>query len=99
MDCISPSMLLLLLLPVSHLSPTVLPQALMLLATKPMQLATYFCTYVDPNPLDWRHYALAVGYYTHFTSPIRYLSIIHVLFFVFCLLLDTPSTHPVDFID
>jgi DIS3-like exonuclease 2 len=43
----------------------------MLLATKPMQLATYFCTYVDPNPLDWRHYALAVGHYTHFTSPIR----------------------------
>jgi hypothetical protein len=43
----------------------------MLLATKPMQLAQYFCTYIAPDPLDWRHYALAVGHYTHFTSPIR----------------------------
>lgn len=43
----------------------------MLLATKPMQLAQYFCTINPPDPLDWRHYALAVGHYTHFTSPIR----------------------------
>jgi len=43
----------------------------MLLATKPMQLAQYFCTQIAPDPLDWRHYALAVGHYTHFTSPIR----------------------------
>jgi len=41
-----------------------------LLATKPMQLAKYFCTgSVDEE--QWRHYALAVPYYTHFTSPIR----------------------------
>jgi DIS3-like exonuclease 2 len=45
----------------------------MLLATKPMQLATYFCTHIAPDPLDWRHYALAVGHYTHFTSPIRWV--------------------------
>lgn len=57
-----------------HHTPTLTPlplQALMLLATKPMQLAQYFCTQIAPDPLDWRHYALAVGHYTHFTSPIR----------------------------
>lgn len=48
-------------------------QALMLLATKPMQLAEYFCTATASDPLNWRHYALAMGHYTHFTSPIRYL--------------------------
>jgi exoribonuclease R len=24
-----------------------------------------------PDPSSWRHYALAVDMYTHFTSPIR----------------------------
>jgi hypothetical protein len=43
----------------------------MLLATKPMQLAQYFCTSTEPDPAAWRHYALAMGHYTHFTSPIR----------------------------
>jgi len=42
-----------------------------LLATKPMQLAEYFCTGLVPDEEGWRHYALAVGSYTHFTSPIR----------------------------
>jgi DIS3-like exonuclease 2 len=62
---------------VQFLSPSsttcnpLLSQALMLLATKPMQLATYFCTCVADNHLNWRHYALAMGHYTHFTSPIR----------------------------
>ena len=41
-----------------------------LLATKPMQLAKYFCTGMADED-SWRHYALAVPYYTHFTSPIR----------------------------
>ena len=41
-----------------------------LLATKPMQLAKYFCTGAMHEDL-WNHYALAVPYYTHFTSPIR----------------------------
>ncbi len=41
-----------------------------LLATKPMQLAKYFCT-GDATEDEWAHYALAVPYYTHFTSPIR----------------------------
>jgi DIS3-like exonuclease 2 len=38
--------------------------------TKPMQLAMYFCT-ADVPEAEWRHYALAFPYYTHFTSPIR----------------------------
>ncbi|KAK1407916.1 hypothetical protein QVD17_39543 [Tagetes erecta] len=41
-------------------------------ATKPMQLATYFCSGdVIDNGKDWGHYALAVPLYTHFTSPLR----------------------------
>lgn len=42
-----------------------------LLCTKPMQNARYFCTGDFPDPDYWRHYALAVTHYTHFTSPIR----------------------------
>ena len=42
-----------------------------LLCTKPMQTAQYFCTGNEEDPSMWRHYALAVGQYTHFTSPIR----------------------------
>ncbi|BDA45360.1 DIS3-like exonuclease 2 [Coccomyxa sp. Obi] len=42
-----------------------------LLATKPMQLARYFCTGEIEDPSAWGHYALAVPEYTHFTSPIR----------------------------
>jgi DIS3-like exonuclease 2 len=45
-------------------------QAIQLLATKPMQLAKYFCT-GDIDMSQWHHYALNVDYYTHFTSPIR----------------------------
>lgn len=53
----------------SKTSPLVF-QALQLLGTKSMQLAKYFCT----GSLDqsmWRHFALNVDHYTHFTSPIR----------------------------
>ena len=42
-----------------------------MLATRPMQLASYFCTGDVPEPDGWMHYALAVQQYTHFTSPIR----------------------------
>ncbi|TRY78429.1 hypothetical protein TCAL_06904 [Tigriopus californicus] len=38
--------------------------------TKPMELARYFCAGCE-NPDNFRHYALAVDLYTHFTSPIR----------------------------
>ncbi|KAK9713853.1 hypothetical protein RND81_06G054800 [Saponaria officinalis] len=41
-------------------------------ATKPMQLAKYFCTGdVTVGEDDWGHFALAVPLYTHFTSPLR----------------------------
>ncbi|XP_030442632.1 DIS3-like exonuclease 2 isoform X1 [Syzygium oleosum] len=41
-------------------------------ATKPMQVATYFCTGdLKNNEDDWGHYALALPLYTHFTSPLR----------------------------
>lgn len=50
----------------------VLFNILMLYATKPMQLAKYFCTGdMKGQEEDWGHYALAVPLYTHFTSPIR----------------------------
>jgi hypothetical protein len=35
-----------------------------------MQTAVYFCT-GDINEAEFRHYALNVSHYTHFTSPIR----------------------------
>ena len=46
-------------------------EVLTLLATKPMQLAQYFCT-AGRDRAAWAHYALAVQLYTHFTSPIRW---------------------------
>lgn len=36
-----------------------------------MQTAKYFCTGDFEEHEQWQHYALAVPYYTHFTSPIR----------------------------
>eukprot|EP00730_Choanoeca_flexa_P014991 TRINITY_DN6757_c1_g1_i1.p1 TRINITY_DN6757_c1_g1~~TRINITY_DN6757_c1_g1_i1.p1 ORF type:complete len:868 (+),score=207.09 TRINITY_DN6757_c1_g1_i1:101-2704(+) len=47
-------------------------QVLQVLMTTPMQLAQYFAT-GDPDldEDDYRHYALSMPYYTHFTSPIR----------------------------
>lgn len=44
--------------------------ALQLLATRSMQLARYFST-GELDVEDWKHYALNVDRYTHFTSPIR----------------------------
>eukprot|EP01025_Chloroclados_australasicus_P029386 TRINITY_DN2936_c0_g1_i5.p1 TRINITY_DN2936_c0_g1~~TRINITY_DN2936_c0_g1_i5.p1 ORF type:complete len:652 (-),score=77.29 TRINITY_DN2936_c0_g1_i5:2129-4084(-) len=46
-------------------------QLLQLLFTKPMNLAEYFSTGQYDFQKDWRHYALSVTHYTHFTSPIR----------------------------
>ena len=52
------------------LDPSV-AEVVTLMCTKPMQLAQYFCTGIAKEPHLWRHYALAVNHYTHFTSPIR----------------------------
>ena len=41
-------------------------------ATKPMQLASYFCSgELKEKEHEWGHYSLAVPFYTHFTSPLR----------------------------
>lgn len=46
-------------------------QAVTALLAKPMNTALYFVAGSKPST-EWRHYALAIPYYTHFTSPIRY---------------------------
>ena len=48
-------------------------QVLMNVLTKPMKNAEYFCAGMrDKDDMDqFRHYALSVPLYTHFTSPIR----------------------------
>ncbi|XP_050127219.1 DIS3-like exonuclease 2 isoform X2 [Malus sylvestris] len=51
---------------------SVLFNILMNYATKPMQLASYFCSgQLKDRENDWGHYGLAVPLYTHFTSPLR----------------------------
>jgi len=45
-------------------------EAITFMCTKPMQMAEYFNT-SDLERRLWRHYALAIPMYTHFTSPIR----------------------------
>ncbi|KAK7301320.1 hypothetical protein RJT34_12181 [Clitoria ternatea] len=50
----------------------VLYEILISYATKPMQLASYFCSGdLRDSEHEWGHYALAVPFYTHFTSPLR----------------------------
>ncbi|KAJ8021344.1 DIS3-like exonuclease 2 [Holothuria leucospilota] len=46
-------------------------QILQVLFSKPMQRALYFCTGTINKEEKYRHYALNVPLYTHFTSPIR----------------------------
>ncbi|CAJ1971848.1 unnamed protein product [Sphenostylis stenocarpa] len=53
-------------------SDPVLYYILISYATKPMQLASYFCSGdLKDSENEWGHYALAVPFYTHFTSPLR----------------------------
>merc|ERR1711871_388522 len=40
-------------------------------AMGPMKPAEYFTVSSQPKANAWKHYALAIPYYTHFTSPIR----------------------------
>ncbi|KAL5992396.1 hypothetical protein ACLOJK_013313 [Asimina triloba] len=50
----------------------VLLEILISYASRPMQLATYFCTGdLRDRESEWGHYSLAVPFYTHFTSPLR----------------------------
>ncbi|XP_014776921.1 DIS3-like exonuclease 2 isoform X1 [Octopus bimaculoides] len=46
-------------------------QVLIAKCSKPMKLAQYFCSGTISNKNEYRHYALNVPLYTHFTSPIR----------------------------
>ena len=46
-------------------------QVLVSMCSKPMQNAKYFCTGCIEDEELYRHYALNVPLYTHFTSPIR----------------------------
>ncbi|XP_054889759.1 DIS3-like exonuclease 2 [Poeciliopsis prolifica] len=46
-------------------------QVLNNMCSRPMQLALYFCTGTRLERENFRHYALNVPLYTHFTSPIR----------------------------
>lgn len=41
------------------------------MCSKPMQMALYFCSGEWKDPKFYKHYALNVPLYTHFTSPIR----------------------------
>ncbi|XP_028338492.1 DIS3-like exonuclease 2 isoform X2 [Physeter macrocephalus] len=41
------------------------------MCSRPMQMASYFCSGVLQGQAQLRHYALNVPLYTHFTSPIR----------------------------
>ncbi|XP_055976968.1 DIS3-like exonuclease 2 [Sorex fumeus] len=41
------------------------------MCSRPMQMALYFCSGALQDPVQFRHYALNVPLYTHFTSPIR----------------------------
>ncbi|KAM3394752.1 DIS3-like exonuclease 2 [Capsicum galapagoense] len=50
---------------------SVLLDILMSYASRPMQLAAYFCSGDVEDENDRGHYALAVPLYTHFTSPLR----------------------------
>ena len=51
-------------------SDPIVAQAISALLLHPMNLAKYLVV-ADMGPPAWRHYALSIPYYTHFTSPIR----------------------------
>lgn len=55
----------------NHLEDPLVFQAIMFLCTKPMPNAAYIHTGDVADREAWRHYALNVPFYTHFTSPIR----------------------------
>lgn len=54
-----------------HVDNPEIVDVLTFLCTKPMQMAQYFNTGDMEDKELWRHYALSIPRYTHFTSPIR----------------------------
>lgn len=46
-------------------------QTITQLSMEPMVPAMYFCSGTTNSKAEWRHFALNIPYYTHFTSPIR----------------------------
>lgn len=46
-------------------------RAIVCLCTHPMRPAEYLAAGSMDSEIHWRHYALNIPYYTHFTSPIR----------------------------
>lgn len=51
--------------------PSAMNAALNLLVSRTMTRANYFCSGMAEKAEDYRHYALSIPIYTHFTSPIR----------------------------
>eukprot|EP00742_Colponemidia_sp_Colp-10_P006144 GILJ01006577.1.p1 GENE.GILJ01006577.1~~GILJ01006577.1.p1 ORF type:complete len:1422 (-),score=259.03 GILJ01006577.1:145-4323(-) len=69
------------------------------LATRPMQPAAYFVAGKLADQRAWRHYALNMPMYTHFTSPIRRYAdvMVHRLLSLSLVDLDHAPTHfPID---
>ncbi|XP_071965434.1 DIS3-like exonuclease 2 [Antedon mediterranea] len=71
-------------------------QILVNLCSKPMQLAKYFCTGLYEDEYAYRHYALNVPFYTHFTSPIRRYAdiVVHRLLAASVNATSDPTTDP-----
>ncbi|XP_012876846.1 PREDICTED: DIS3-like exonuclease 2 [Dipodomys ordii] len=64
--------------------------------SRPMQMALYFCSGVLHDQAQFRHYALNVPLYTHFTSPIRRFAdvMVHRLLAAALGYREQPDTEP-----
>ncbi|XP_048200476.1 DIS3-like exonuclease 2 isoform X2 [Perognathus longimembris pacificus] len=64
--------------------------------SRPMQMALYFCSGVLQDQAQFRHYALNVPLYTHFTSPIRRFAdvMVHRLLAAALGYREQPDTEP-----
>nr|XP_004610927.1 unnamed protein product [Sorex araneus] len=68
------------------------------MCSRPMQMALYFCSGALRDPAQFRHYALNVPLYTHFTSPIRRFAdvLVHRLLAAALGYRELPSLEPDD---